>query len=194
MKTLKEITYQNDLNRIERGINFLEGELQELLTYHVRLDEYATDAETMLNNILNDAERRIEAARRGLSSASKLKDPVERKQHVGRMLAHLNRTRSLLDKVVKEFFPEKVDSADSNTNTSVRDEYISPQQAAETLGIPTYKIQQLAMQNKLRLYNHNGKWALKGSEVQKLADTGIQDSKPKGPPSPNRADFMQYVK
>ncbi|BBA65438.1 hypothetical protein [Xanthomonas phage XacN1] len=195
METLKEIAYQNELSRIERGINFLESELQELLTYSVRLDEYANDAETMLNNILNDAERRIEAARRGLSAASKLKDPAERKQHVGRMLAHLNRTRSLLDKVVKEFFPEKVDPKDDSAKPVDREEYISPQQAAETLGIPTHKIQQLAMQNKLRMYNHNGKWALKGSEVQKLADAGLGGgTAPKGAPSPNRADFMQYVK
>lgn len=195
METLKEIAYQNELNRIERGLNFLEGELQELLTYSVKLDEYANDSETVLNNILNDAERRIEAARRGLSAASKLKDPAERKQHVSRMLAHLNRTRSLLDKVVKEFFPEKVDDRDDSTPRQERDEFISPQQAAETLGIPTHKIQQLAMQNKLRMYNHNGKWALKGSEVQKLADAGLGDgAAPKGAPSPNRANFMQYVK
>lgn len=195
METLKEIAYQNELNRIERGINFLEGELQELLTYSVRLDEYATDAETMLNNILNDAERRIEAARRGLSAANKLKDPAERKQHVGRMLAHLNRTRSLLDKVVKEFFPEKVEPRNDSAPHQERDEFISPQQAAETLGIQTHKIQELVMQNKLRMYNHNGKWALKGSEVQKLADSGLGNKPaPKGAPSPNRADFMQYVK
>lgn len=195
METLKEIAYQNELTRIERGINFLESELQELLTYSVRLNEYAIDAETMLNNILNDAERRIEAARRGLSAASKLKDPAERKQHVGRMLAHLNRTRSLLDKVVKEFFPENVDPKNDSAPRQERDEFISPQQAAETLDIPTNKIQELVMQNKLRMYNHNGKWALKGSEVQKLADSGLGNKTiPKGAPSPNRADFMQYVK
>ncbi len=194
METLKEIAYQNELSRIERGLNFLEGELQELLTYSVRLDEYANDSETMLNNILNDAERRIEAARRGLSLASKLKDPAERKQHISRMLSHLNRTRSILDKVVKEYFPEKIDPNDDSTKPTERDEFISPQQAAETLGVSTNKIQQLAMQNKVRLYNHNGKWALKGSEVQKLADTGLGNPSPKAAPSPNRADFSQYVK
>lgn len=193
METLKEIAYQNELNKIERVLNFLEGEYQELLTYEVRLDEYANDSETVLNNILNDAERRIEAARRGLSDASKIKDPAERKQQVGRMMGHLNRTRHLLDKVVKEFFPEKVDAKDDTVRTQ-RDEFISPQQAAETLGVPVAKIQNFVMQNKLRMYNNNGKWSLKGSEVQKLADAGPAAPAQRQAPSPNRADFSQYVK
>ena len=192
MDTLKDIIYQNELNKIERGIHFLEGELAELLTHEVKLDEYAYDAENTLNAILNDAERRIAAAKAGLSDASKIKDPTERKQTVGRMLAHLNRTRSLLDKVVKEFYPEKPNTEAGQQRD--REEYVSPQQAAETLGIPVGKIQNLVMQNKLRMYNHNGKWALKGSEVQALADGGQAPQAPKqGDPS-NRADFMQYVK
>lgn len=193
MDTLKEITYTNELNKIERSVNFLESELQELLTYNVNLNEYAHDAENVLNSILNDAERRIEAARRGLSAANKLKDPAERKQHVGRMMAHLNRTRTLLDRVVKEFYPMK-DGGESATDSPVRDEFVSPQQAAETLGISTHKLQELVMQNKLRMHNHNGKWALKGSEVQKLVGAAVDQPRPRGEPSPNRADFMQYVK
>lgn len=192
MDTLKALLEEAELRQIERGVDFLESELQELMTYSVNLNEYAHDAESVLNSILNDAERRIEAARRGLSAANKVKDPVERKQHVGRMLSHLNRTRALLDRVVREFYPEK--SADANAGESTSDEFISPQQAAETLGIPTSKIQSLVMQNKLRMYNDNGKWALKGSEVQKLADSGnIAYQKPSGE-AKNRADFSQFVK
>lgn len=193
METLQEIAYQNQLKQIERGLNFLEGEYQELLTYEVNLNEYAADSETVLNNILNDAERRIEAARRGLSDASKIKDPAERKQQVGRMMGHLNRTRHLLDKVVKEFFPEKVDAKDDSVRPERPDEFISPQQAAETLGIPVGKIQNLVMRNKLRMYNHNGKWSLKGAEVQKLADAG-PDTPAQRPAAVDRADFSQYVK
>lgn len=190
MDTLKALLEEAELRKLERGINFIEAEYRELLNYNVNLKEYAHDAETVLNNILNDVERRIEAARRGLSAANKIKDPAERKYHVGRMMAHLNRSRSLLDRVVREFYPEK-DVAPSTGNT--HDEFISPQQAAETLGIPTSKIQNLVMQNKLRMYNHNGKWALKGSEVQKLADAGdIGYSRPSGEPK-NRADFSKYV-
>lgn len=194
METLREISYQNTVNKIERSVNFLEGELQELMTYTVKLNEYAHDAENVLNSILNDAERRIEAARRGLSAANKLKDPAERKQHVSRMMGHLNRTRTLLDRVVKEFYPMKVDGDEAAPTNPMRDEFVSPQQAAETLGISTHKLQELVMQNKLRMHNHNGKWALKGSEVQKLVGAAPEPARPRGEPSPNRADFMQYVK
>lgn len=190
MNHLQEYAYQIELAKIERGANLLEAELQELLTYQVRIDEHD---ENTLNLILNDAERRIEAARRGLSAASKLTDPAERKQHVARMMGHLNRTRALLDRVVKEFFPEKVDAGDDSQKTRDTEEYVSPQQAAQTLGIDPSKLQSLVMSNRLKMYNHGGKWALKGSEVQALADNGM-GTKPKAPASGNRADFMQFVK
>lgn len=168
MEHLREIQYQNQLNQIERGVNFLEAELKEMLTKEVMVTE---SDENTLNQILNDAERRIDAARRGLSLASKLKDPAQRKQHVARMLGHLNRTRSLLDRVVKEFFPENIDSEQFDANAKNNDEYITPQQAAQTLGIHPSRLQSLVMSNKLRMYNDNGKWALKGSEVQSLANS-----------------------
>lgn len=192
MKNLQDIAHQIELSRIERGLNLLEAEYQELLTYQVRINEHD---ENTLNAILADAERRIDAARRGLSAAQRLKDPAERKQHVSRMMGHLNRTRSLLDRVVKEFFPEKIDDREQAPRTD-NEEYVSPQQAAETLGIPTSKLQSLVMSNKLKMYNHGGKWALKGSEVQALADGG-GGTQPKSNASPSgfgRADFSQYVK
>lgn len=195
METLKEMHYQNKLKEIGRSADFLHGEYQELLTYEVKLDEAAIDAETQLNNILNDVERRIDAARRNLSDANKIKDPAERKKIVGQMMGHLNRTRSLLDKVVKEFFPQKVDGGEA-TGSPQRDEMVSPQQAAETLGIPVNKLQNYVTQGDLRMYNDNGRWALKGSEVQALADRGLASNRPKPTAGDrnNRADFMQYVK
>jgi len=168
MEHLRDIQYTNTLKQIERGLTFLEAELKELLTHEVMVNE---SEENTLNQILNDAERRIEAARRGLSLASKLKDPAQRKEHVGRMLGHLNRTRALLDRVVKEFFPEKMDSEEFDANAKSKDEFISPQQAAQTLGIHPSRLQSLVMSNKLRMHNDNGRWALKGSEVEAVAKT-----------------------
>ncbi len=191
MKTLQELASNIELAQAERALIFIEAEYQELLTQEVRINEHD---ENTLNAILADAERRIEAARRGLSAAQKLKDPAERKQHVSRMMGHLNRTRTLLDRVVKEFFPEKVDDREQPQRTD-NEEYVTPQQAADTLGIPTSKLQSLVMSNKLKMYNHGGKWALKGSEVQALVDGG--GSAPKAAAAPSgfgRADFSQFVK
>lgn len=169
METLKELNYQNELAQVERGIAFLEGELAELLEREVMVTE---DTENMLNAILNDAERRIEAAKRGLKLANSIKDPAERKLHKSKMMGHLNRTRALLDKVIKDFFPDKPgEGQDGGAGTrNQRDEMISREQAAQTLGIPTAKLQNYVMQNKLHVYNDNGRQAFSGSEVQALAD------------------------
>lgn len=178
MKILQEMHSVNELAQIERTIQFLEGEYQELLTYEVRIVEFGHD-ENQLNAILSDAERRIAAAKRGMSAASKIKDPAERKAHVSKMMSHLNRTRSLLNRVTQEFFPEKPNETGSNVANS--DEYLSPQQAAETLGIHTSKLQALVSSGKLKMYNDNGRWALKGKEVQALVDAGAQGGqKPAG--------------
>ncbi len=167
MQLLKESLELNELSAVDRGIKFLEAEYQEMLTQEVIVNEFA---ENTLNAILNDVERRIEAAKRGLAQAGEASDPAARKELKSRAMAHLNRTRSLLDKVANEFFPEKTGAEDGPTPNRDREEYVSPQQAAETLGISTGKLQSLVMANKLRMHNHNGKWALKGSEVQALAD------------------------
>lgn len=174
MNELREIQYFNTLKKIEERLDDLSLDFGLLLTQEVQVNEQDED---MLNKILNDAERRIEAAKRGLSAASKITDPVERKQHVGRMLGHLNRTRTLLDRVVKEFFP--VDNIDDKNFPSANpDEFISPQQAAQTLGIHPTKIQDLVQSGKLRMYNDNGRWALKGSDVQNLVDGGEGSKRP----------------
>lgn len=190
MKFLQELHAENQLSQLENTIRFLEAERLDLLDHEVRIVEFGHDENT-LNHILNDAERRIDAARRGLSLASKLKDPAERKAHISKMMSHLNRTRTLLDRVVKEFYPEKPGSEQA-APTEARDEYITPSQAAQTLGIPTSKLQSLVSSGKLKMYNDGGRWALKGSEVQKLVG-GSPDVAPKAS-SDNRANFMQYVK
>lgn len=193
MKHLQDMVYLNELAKIERVLQLQEAEYTGLLEMEVMINE---QDENQLNAILNDAERRIEAAKRGLSAASKLKDPVERKAHVARMMGHLNRTRSLLDKVVKEFFPEKIEHDDGVRPGGNMDEFVTPQQAAEALGVHPSRIQALVSANKLRMYNNNGRWALKGAEVQALANqggTGGGSSAPK-PASANRADFSQFVK
>lgn len=191
MQHLQEINYNNSLNQIDRGTNFLEAEYKELLNYQVRIDEHD---ENTLNQIFADVERRIDAARRGLSIAGKLKDPTQRKEHVAKMMGHLNRTRALLDRVVKEFYPEKVDVKDDSEPKNKRpEEYITPQQAAETLGIHPSKLQSLVMSNQLRMYNDNGRWALKGADVQALVGKlNTPTEKPKS--SGYRSDFMQHVK
>ena len=165
MESLKDCMYTNQISALERGLLFLEAEYNELLTHEVRIDE---DSENQLNAILNDAQARIDAARQRLSAAGKITDPAERKATVSRAMSELNRTRGLLDKVVNTFFPEKVDGGFAAPRSN--DEFVSPQQAAETLGISTSQLQSLVMANKLRMHNHNGKWALKGSDVQALAD------------------------
>jgi hypothetical protein len=166
MEFLKECLYDSKINSLMELANFIESEYVNLLSQEVMINE---STETMLTSILNDAERRINAAKRGLSIASKIKDPLTRKQHVSKIMGHLNRSRSLLDKVVKEFFPENGNTASVNTPT-IKDEFISPQQAADTLGIPTYKLQNYVVTKQLHMYNDGGKWALKGSEVQQLAN------------------------
>ncbi|QDJ96455.1 hypothetical protein Xoosp13_269 [Xanthomonas phage Xoo-sp13] len=192
MKLLQELHSDNLLQQLERNINFLEAERNELLTYEVRIVEFGHDENT-LNQILNDAERRIEAARRGMSLASKIKDPAERKLHISKMMSHLNRTRTLLDRVVKEFFPEKPGAESTGTQTGSSDEYLTPQQAAETLGVHTSKLQSLVSSGKLKMYNDGGRWALKGSEVQAMLNGGAS-AKPQPGSTSNRANFMQYVK
>lgn len=168
MNQLKEINYGNQLEQIGRGLKFLEAEYKAMLDMEVMINEHD---ENQLNAIFADVERRMEAARRGLSAANKITDPAERRQHVGRMLGHLNRTRALLDNVVKTWFSEKpLTGEDGKPQLPSRDEYITPQQASETLGIPTAKLQNYVVSNKLKMYNHGGRWALKGSEVQALAN------------------------
>ena len=102
MQLLKESLELNELSAVDRGIKFLEAEYQEMLTQEVIVNEFA---ENTLNAILNDVERRIEAAKRGLAQAGEASDPAARKELKSRAMAHLNRTRSLLDKVANEFFP-----------------------------------------------------------------------------------------
>ena len=168
MKQLQELTYQNQLKETSAQLWILEQEFSHLLQQEVRINE---QDENQLNLILRDAERRIEAAKRGLSLAGKIKDPAERKEHQRKMLGHLNRTRTLLDRVVKEFFPEKVPNDPDGLETPpVRDEFLSPKQAMDALGINASKFQQLVGSNKLKMQNDNGRWAVRGTDVQKLLD------------------------
>lgn len=166
MKHLREITYHNDLKEINRTVQFLEAEYSGMMETEVMVNEHD---ENVLNSMFTDIERRIEAARRGLKLANRIRDPEERRVHKSKMMAHLNRTRAVMDKIVKTYYPERVASGDEGSRTN-RDEFISPQQAAETLGIPTSKLQNYVVSNRLKMHNHNGRWALKGSEVQALAD------------------------
>lgn len=164
MKHLREMHYENTLKEVERSIQFLEAEYGEMMEREVMINEHD---ENVLNAMFTDIERRMEAARRGLSLANRITDPAERREHKSKMLGHLNRVRSLMDNVIKQYYPERPEAGAPSTRG---DEFVSPQQAAETLGVPTAKLQNYVVSNKLRMYNQNGRWALKGSEVQALAD------------------------
>lgn len=185
MKILQELNYENELKKISEEIETVSDTFSQLLERDVHVNEHD---ENQLNAILNDAERRIDAAKRGLALASKIKDPAERKLHKGKMLSHLNRTRNILDQLIKQYFSEKV-GADEVTNPN--DEFLTPEQAIRTLGITPSKLQQLVASNQLKMYNDNGRWALKGSEVQAVLDKG-PTQKPAGNPA-NRADFSRFV-
>lgn len=174
MSIIKECLELNEVAALQRGLLFLETEYAELLQYEVQINE---DTENTLNAILNDIEDRISEAKSRLNAASRASDPAVRRAAKSRAMSDLNRTRGLLDKVVKQFFPE---TPDDDEPVRKNDEFISPRQAAETLGITTGQLQSLVMSNKLHMHNDGGRWALKGSEVQALADA------PKTAPAPKR--------
>lgn len=50
---------------------------------------------------LEDLERMMDAARRGLSIAHRLRDPAEKKKHFSRILGNLNRIRGALVREIK---------------------------------------------------------------------------------------------
>ena len=78
MKHLREITYHNDLKEINRTVQFLEAEYSGMMETEVMVNEHD---ENVLNSMFTDIERRIEAARRGLKLANRIRDPEERREH-----------------------------------------------------------------------------------------------------------------
>jgi hypothetical protein len=64
--------------------------LQNLLTEYV--ETTGIDA--------TELEKRLDAAKRGLGIANKLKNPIEKKKHLSRILTNLNKIRSALKREI----------------------------------------------------------------------------------------------
>lgn len=73
-----------------------------LLTDLVKINEVTepVDPSLTLEDQLEILEQRIAAAKRGLGFANKLKNPAQKKKHMGLVLTNLNKIRGNLNQVI----------------------------------------------------------------------------------------------
>lgn len=169
MSLLQELNEENQLARLEAVIIFQETELKEIMSSEMRINEHD---ENMLNRILDDIDARFADAKNALSDANRSRGE-EKRSKMSSAMGEMNKIRNILNIVIKKYFPQGDGGEASAAQTKKLDHYVSPRQAAEALGIHPSKLQNLIYDKKLRMYNDNGNWALKGDEVQKLIDNGV---------------------
>lgn len=168
METLRELNDINKLNKIKTILEFQNAEANELLEREVVINE-AHDEER-LNSILNDVFRRMDEARDAVANANRTKDKEEKRALMSASMSQLNRTRSLLDQVIKKWFPADGTPDASAQRSQQIGHILTPKQAADALGVHTSKIQNYLSSGKLRAVNDNGQWGVRGEDVQALMD------------------------
>jgi excisionase family DNA binding protein len=169
METLRGLLLDHELKTAQNILNFQEGLFSELMESEVTLNEAAE--ETQLNSIMNDVFRRMEEAKEALKDANRTKDREAKRSLLSGAMTQLNRTNKLMDMVLKKWFPD--DGKGEGTPQGERlPDSLSFRQAAESLGVHASRIQNLIASGQLRAVNDNGKWAVRGDDVQKLLDQG----------------------
>ncbi len=84
------------------NIDLFEQQLQENIR---ELEEDVTDTnlpigERTRDNRIAELSTRLDAAKRGLGLANKLKNAAEKKQHLSRIMGNLNRLRGALQRII----------------------------------------------------------------------------------------------
>lgn len=169
MTLLQELNEQNILERLEMLLNYQEAELQSLIESDQPIMMNEQD-ENMLNRIFDDIDARFADARNNLSDANRARGD-EKRQKMSTAMSDMNKIRNILDQMLKKYFPKDGGAAAGQTQTrKPLDHFISPKEAAEALGVHPSKIQNLVSSGKLRMHNDNGRWALRGQDVQAFID------------------------
>ncbi len=163
MSLLQELNEQNQLDKLEHTLNYIEAEIQELHESTVMVNE---QDENMLNRIFDDIDARLADARNSLADANRSRGD-EKRQKMSSAMSDMNKIRNVLDQVLKRYFPK--DDGSQPVRKQL-DHYVSPQEAADALGIHRSRLQNLVSSGKLKTYNDNGRWAFRGQDVQALVD------------------------
>ncbi|WAX21676.1 hypothetical protein [Stenotrophomonas phage RAS14] len=165
MNLLQELNEQNQLARLEMILNYQEAELQSLIESDQPIMVNEQD-ENMLNRIFDDIDARFADARNALADANRSRGD-EKRQKMSTAMGDMNKIRNILDQMLKKYFPK---DDGSQPQRKPLDHMISPKEAADALGVHPSRIQNLVSSGKLRMHNDNGRWALRGQDVQALID------------------------
>lgn len=166
MNLLQELNEQNQLDRLEMVLNYQEAELQSLIESDQPIMVNEQD-ENMLNRIFDDIDARFADARNSLSDANRARGE-EKRQKMSTAMSDMNKIRNILDQMLKKYFPK--DGGGQQAERKPLDHMISPREAAEALGVHPSKIQNMVSSGKLKMHSDNGRWAVRGQDVQALID------------------------
>lgn len=87
---------------LETELDTMVGQLDVIGESLLQLNEAVTDlAVTDLPTMYDEAIKRLEAARRGLGLANKLKDPLQKKENARRIMGNMNAIRGQISRLTK---------------------------------------------------------------------------------------------
>lgn len=104
MQSLLEFIQLSEMNELKDITGLLEADLSSLISRHKDnpVGKFSPEQDSNLDTKLEEAIKRLQAARHGLGIANRLRNPEDQKKNKSRIMKNLNLLRNIVQMVEKE--------------------------------------------------------------------------------------------